>query len=102
MIGIPRVSAFIALATRGIRLPVFWYCACSLLHRILRGENCYLFCNKVWIKYDSGERAYFGSEERSGKRRKDNVDVENKIFDLAVLCAHDTSSVFVWGIGVRK
>ena len=38
----------------------------------------------------------FGSEQQ----KKRNVDVENEIFDVALGCANDTSSVLVWYSGL--
>ena len=46
----------------------------------------------------STESTHFGR----GERKKRNVDVENEIFDVAVPCADDASSVLVCYGGVGK
>jgi hypothetical protein len=56
------------------------------------------FTIRMRRKYESADSAHFGS----GERKKRNVDVANEIFDVAVPCADDSSSVLVCCGGVGK
>ena len=83
--------AFNAVATQEIRVPV------SLVAHLLSTQSnsgrqsVARLAIGIRRKYESGDSAQFGS----GERKKKNVDAENQIFDDAVACADDTSSLLV-------